>query len=124
MGLDGGDGNMPGLIGSLFLLIVGAITKYAYSDEVLTWTASDEKHSLQLETVGNILLIAGLIALVLSVAYAFMSRYEYVEEEEAVFEEPEVLPRSRKTVVKDDVVHDGDNLPLKSAKTRRRTKSE
>lgn len=111
---------MPGLIGSLVLLIAGAVAKYAYSEDVWTWTLSGETHSLQVETVGNILLIAGLVALLLSMAYAFLGRHEYVEEEEAVYEDPEVLPRTRKVVVRDD----SDALPLKSAKTRRRRKSE
>lgn len=113
MDLDGGD-NMPGLIGSLVLLIVGAITKYAYSDEVWTWNSGGEAHSLQVETVGNILLIAGLVALVLSVAYAFMARSGYVEEEEDVYEDPDDLPR--RTVV----TRDEDVLPLKKTRSRRK----
>ena len=110
---------MPGLIGSLMLLIVGAITKYAYSDSVWTWKSGGENHSLQVETVGNILLIAGLIALVLSVAYAFMARHSYVEEEAAVYEDPDVSPRRRTVIEKED-----DVLPVTKTRTRRKKISE
>jgi hypothetical protein len=110
---------MPGLVGSLLLLVVGAITKYAYSDDVWTWTMDGERQTFQVETVGNILLIAGLVALVLSVAYAFVQRNYYVEEEVVYddYDEPEILPTHRPTVVqkKADV-----DPPVKPTRSRRR----
>ena len=85
---------MPGVIGSLILLIAGAIARYAYSDSVIRWTASDESHALRVDTIGSILIIAGLVALVLSVAYAFMREHTSIIEEESVIvdDAPDVLP--------------------------------
>jgi hypothetical protein len=114
--LYGEDGKMPGLVGSLLLLIVGAITKYAYSDDVWTWTMSGERQTLQVETVGNILLIAGLIALVLSVAYAFLARDSYIEEDHVYEDDVDVLPPRTVVVEKD---HD-DVLPVKKTRSRRK----
>lgn len=91
---------MPGLIGSLLLLISGAVARYAYSESVIRWTTGDEAHSLRVDTIGLILIVAGLVALVLSIAYAFMDdRETLVEEENVVVDDvPEVLPP--KTAVK------------------------
>lgn len=105
---------MPGLIGSLVLLIVGAIARYAYSDEVWTWTAGGERNSLQVDTIGSILLIAGLIGLLLSMAYGFMGRGRPIIEEKIVYKDDykddraDRRPRGRDTA---DVDRDSDAVP-------------
>lgn len=94
---------MPGMIGSLFLIIIGAIAKFAYSDSVWTWTSGGHTHSLRVDTIGMILIFAGLIAFLLSVAYNFMARNDtLVEEKDVVVDDDPILPpktiskRSRK----------------------------
>ena len=73
---------MPGVISSILLIVVGAIARYAYSDEVWRWTTGDETHSLRVDTVGMILLFAGIIGLMLSAAWSFYYPRAYHEEEE------------------------------------------
>lgn len=64
---------MPGVVGSLLLIIVGAVARYAYSDSVVSWTVGDNVQSLEVDTVGMIILLAGAVGLVLSVFWAFSS---------------------------------------------------
>lgn len=78
---------MPGAVSSLLLIIIGAIAKYAYSDTTWSWTASGHDHSLQVDTVGMILIVAGIIALFLSILWAFLHRTPIIEE--PAFEEEE-----------------------------------
>lgn len=63
---------MPGVISSISLIVIGAVTRYAYSDSVWRWHSGGQTHSLQLDTVGLILLWAGVVGLLLSIALSFM----------------------------------------------------
>lgn len=69
---------MPGVIGSLILVIVGAVARYAYSDSVVSWTIGDNVQSLEVDTVGMILFVAGIVGLVLAVLWAFSKKEERV----------------------------------------------
>jgi hypothetical protein len=91
---------MPGLIGSLLLLISGAIAKYAYSDSVWSWTSGGHSHSLQIDTIGTILLLAGIVALVFSTAWSFMSRKEVEEKAEEVVEDDVPVIKSKSVKIR------------------------
>lgn len=71
---------MPGIISSIFLMVVGAITRYAYSDSVWRWHSGGQAHSLQLDTVGLIFLWAGFISLILSVLFGFLKPRYYEDD--------------------------------------------
>lgn len=97
---------MPGVISSLILFIVGAIARFAYSDSVWSWTSGGHSHSVRVDTVGMILMFAGAVALLLSIAWSFYKPSESFEKEEtvAVQEDPYEPPvkakkntRSRKS---------------------------
>jgi lysylphosphatidylglycerol synthetase-like protein (DUF2156 family) len=94
--------NMPGVVSSLILIIVGAVAKYAYSDSVWSWTSGGQHHSLRVDTVGMILMLAGLAALFLSIVWGFLSTTDSVVEEEEV------------------VVKKADKAPVKAKKRTRR----
>ena len=63
---------MPGAISSLVLIIVGSIARYAYSDSVYKWHTGSQVHSLQIDTIGLILLLAGVVGLLLSVLWSLL----------------------------------------------------
>ena len=63
---------MPGAISSLILIIVGSIARYAYSDSVYKWHTGSQVHSLQIDTIGLILLLAGVVGLLLSVLWSLL----------------------------------------------------
>lgn len=100
----GGGGNMPGIVSSILLFISGAVAYFAYSDSVWTWTSGGDTHSIHVDTVGVIFMVAGVIALLLSAAYNFMQvdPIEEVGYDEVVTkvsdEEPvKTVRKSRKT---------------------------
>lgn len=62
----------------LFLIAVGAILRFAVNDEI---------ESIDLETVGLILIIVGAVAFVIGAIYAF-GRRDRVVREEVVEREP------------------------------------
>jgi Domain of unknown function (DUF6458) len=81
---------------SLLLIAVGA---------VLAWGVTAEAEGIDVNTVGVILLIVGILGLVLSLVFwsswgGFRRRATYVEGGPAA---PTPLPRRRETVVEEDV---------------------
>lgn len=92
---------MPGIISSVILFVSGAIAYFAYSDSVWTWTSGGEAHSLHVDTIGMILMAVGLVTLLLSVAYNFMSVSPVDEEEHDVIvtkkpgQEPKKIVRKK-----------------------------
>jgi Domain of unknown function (DUF6458) len=70
----------------LLLIAVGAILRYAVNDEI---------ESIDLETVGLILIIAGVVAFVVGAIYAFGRRDRVVREVERPVVEREREPRDR-----------------------------
>jgi hypothetical protein len=93
-----------GVAVSLVLIAAGAI---------LTWAVTAEAEGIDVNTVGVILLIVGLLGLVLSLIFwsswgGFHRRTTYVEGREAY---PPAAQRRRTTVVEDDDVAPGPPLP-------------
>jgi nitrate reductase gamma subunit len=92
---------MPGIVSSIFLVVVGAITRYAYSDSVWRWHSGGTSHSLRLDTIGGILIIAGVVLFLLSLAYNFIflsTDDEAVDEYDTVVDrrpddEPKIIRR-------------------------------
>lgn len=106
---------MPGMVSSVLLFIVGAVLKFAYSDSVWTWTSGGTRHTLELDTIGMILIVAAIVLFVFSAIWNFMivaprdeveyhDEVEYRDEvvrpvvEEPVVQEPVVEPPVRKAV--------------------------
>ncbi len=94
-----------GVAVSLVLIAAGAI---------LTWAVTAEAEGIDVNTVGVILLIVGLLGLVLSLIFwsswggFHQRRTTYVEGREAY---PPAGPRRRTTVVEDDDVAPGPPVP-------------
>jgi hypothetical protein len=89
---------------SIVLIAAGAI---------LTWAVTAEAEGIDVNTVGVILLIVGLLGLVLSLIFwsswgGFQRRTTYVDDRHAY---PPAAPRRRTTVVEDDDVAPGPPGP-------------
>lgn len=85
---------MPGIISSVILFIAGAIAKFAYSDSVWTWHSGGQAHSLQVDTIGVILMIAALGLFVVSAAWNFLwfAPTEETERDEIITQLPGAEP--------------------------------
>ncbi len=93
-----------GVAVSILLIAVGAI---------LTWAVTAEAEGIDVNTVGVILLIVGLLGLVLSLIFwsswgGFRRGGTYVESREV---HPPAATRRRTTVVEDDDVAPGPPVP-------------
>jgi formate hydrogenlyase subunit 3/multisubunit Na+/H+ antiporter MnhD subunit len=87
---------VPGIVSSIFLIIVGAITRYAYSDSVWRWHSGGTSHSLRLDAIGGYLIIAGVVTLILSLIYNFLTldTDSYNEYDEIVDKKPGQEPET------------------------------
>lgn len=111
---------MPGIFGSIFLVVVGAITRYAYSDSVWQWHSGGHSHSVQLDTVGLILIWAGLVGLLLSIVLGLVvPRYtdddylgHHLYKDDHLYEEDEIVDETTK--------YQSKKNPIKIVKRRRR----
>lgn len=87
---------MGGIVFSIFLFVVGLITKFALSPSARAWGSS----FVRVDTFGLILIWVGLIGFVFSSFWAFWSEGDYFDEYDRIVdkkpdEEPEIYERRR-----------------------------